>query len=316
MEAFADKFAIIIRNLTHDSEDIVTLTLADPGGRMLRPFNPGAHIDLWLPDGVVRQYAISSPPNELNHYRIVVQLEPGGRASTFLRSDASIGQTIEVTGPRDTFGFVSARAYLFVADGIGLAPIMPMIHAIAETNVPWILHCSDNDLVGLPFRDELLAFGTNVRIHENANAFLESAVASIGDARPGTRLYCCATNPAMIAIEKAVGTWPVGLAKFERFAIRHPSAGPPRKPVRVYCARSNVTIDVPAHQSILTTLLAAGLDLPYSCREGTCATCAVRVLSGNPEHRDTILNDAQRAAGKIMMICVSRAQSEHLELDI
>jgi ferredoxin-NADP reductase len=316
VNAPTEKFPLVIQSVMRETADIVSLVLQAPDGGLLRHFIPGAHIDLWLPGGVVRQYALCCAPDEPNSYRIAVRIIADGRASHFFKSDASVGQTIEATGPRDTFGFTPAPAYLFVAGDIGVASILPMLHAATSAGATWHLHYFINDLAQPPLHRELINFGNHISLHRMVDSGTPALVEGLKHFDPQTRLYCCGPSALMLEVERLAATWPDGDVRFEWYAQRQTAADMRRKPIRIECSRSKRTIDVPSDKTILDALLEAGLDLPRSCREGNCGTCAVRVLDGVPEHCDSILSEEQRARGQIMMICVSRAQSDRLVLDL
>jgi ferredoxin-NADP reductase len=308
------KFPLVIRSADWETPSIRSFLLEAPDGRPLPSFVAGSHIDLWLPDNVVRQYALRGSPTDLSRYRIDVQMIPHGRASRYLSSEQCVGQTVAATGPRDTFSFRSSSRYLFIAGAIGIAPILSMLNAATSSNADWRLFYMVSDPADIPFRNELMQFGKRVSVHRIGDrSVLTSALST---AEPGSEIYCCGPSKLLYEIEAQIADQTANSVHFEWLDRNPRAARMVHQAVQIKCARSMKEILVPSDKSILAALSEAGLALPQSCRDGICGTCAVRVLEGIPDHRDEILNEKQRADGKVMMICVSRAQTNNLTLDI
>ncbi|WP_226351720.1 PDR/VanB family oxidoreductase [Pseudonocardia sp. ICBG601] len=270
------------------------------GGAALPAWEPGAHVDLHLAPGLVRQYSLCG--GDADHYRIAVLREPDGRGgSAFVHDRLRVGDRIEVGGPRNHFPLVPAPEYLFVAGGIGITPILSMIDAV---DAPWRLLYGGRDRGSMAYLSRL-ADDPRVTVVTGGLLDLAGAVA----AAPGATVYGCGPAPMLDALlEVCPG------AHVERFTAAVVDL--PERPFEAVLRRSGVTVAVPAGTSLLTAAERAGAPVLQSCREGTCGTCETAVLDGEPEHRDSVLDETDRAAGAVMMICVSRARGTRLVLDL
>ncbi|GHF68778.1 ferredoxin-NADP reductase [Amycolatopsis bartoniae] len=306
----------IVRQLRWEAAGVVSVELADPRGGPLPPWRPGAHIELVLPTGIARQYSLCGSPEDRSCYRIGVLRERASRGgSEYVHAFLRPGQPVRVRAPRDNFGFSRAAAHLFVAGGIGITPILPMVHQAAEWGVPWHLLYGGRRAASMAFLDELRPYGDHVSVYPEDEAGLIPLDEWLGQPREDTDVYACGPEPLLTAVEKACAHWRPGALHLERFRPR-PKPPRPDTAVEVVCARSNRTVTVPPDRSILGALQDAGLPVAGSCREGVCGTCETRVLEGVPEHRDDILSEQDRAAGDRMYLCVSRAVSPRLVLDV
>lgn len=277
------------------ADDVVELGLAGP----LPDWSPGSHVGLRLAPGLVRQYSLVGPGP-----RIAVLREPAGRGgSAFVHDRLRVGDRVDVDGPRNTFPLVPAPRYLFVAGGIGITPILPMIAAAEAADAQWRLLYGGRSRSSMAYLDRL----ADARVTVQAGGLLDLR-AAVADA-PGAEVYGCGPAPMLDALLAACPA-----ARVERFAPV--AVDEPERPFTAVLARSGLTVEVPAGMSLLAAAEAAGADLLQSCREGTCGTCETVVLEGEPEHRDSVLDAVDRAAGDVMMVCVSRARGARLVLDL
>jgi len=306
-----------VHRLDRITPQVRLVELRDPDGRGLPPADPGAHIDLRLPDGTVRSYSLCGDPADRHAYRIAVLSVPGGRGSGFIHGELALGTDLTISPPRNNFRFDDAARYLFIAGGIGITPLLPMINRAAERGADWVLHYCVRNAAAAPFLDDLRALSHGrVDLHaadEGRRLAVDELLASTPDDIP---IYCCGPQRLMEAV--AAAARPDQDVRFEWFT---PRTEPDRQDTAdgsfdVVCARSGVTVTVPAGTSILDALYAAGVEVDSSCEQGICGTCETTVLEGEPDHRDSVLSDAERAAGKTMMLCVSRARSARLVLDV
>ncbi|MEU9334548.1 PDR/VanB family oxidoreductase [Streptomyces sp. NPDC048290] len=288
------------------AEGVVRLRLE---GRGLPDWAPGAHVDLVLPSGLVRQYSLCGDPGDPTSYTVAARLVADGRGgSREVHEELVVGAELEVRGPRNRFPLVSgAPAYLFVAGGIGITPLLPMVRALPAGTEWRLLYCG-RSRASMPFLAEALALGadrvTVAAGDEAGRADLDALAAGVA---PGTEVYCCGPEELMAAVaERLPGV------RVERFAPRA-SAGEGAA-FEVELRRSGRTVQVPDGTSALTAIRAALPDTLYSCEQGFCGTCRQRVLEGEVDHRDELLGDAER--GDSMLICVSRARGERLVLDL
>jgi len=279
------------------ADGVVALTLDGPS---LPEWTPGAHIDLELRPDLVRQYSLCGSQGDPS-WRIAVLREPAGRGgSAYVHDSLAVGDRVRVSLPRNTFPLEPASRYLFIAGGIGITPIVPMIAAVAASGADWQLRYGGRSAASMAFLPELAAYGDRVCARPDLIDL---------SGMDGAEVYCCGPEPLLAAVEERCD--PARL-HVERFTPR-PVSG---SEFDVELAQSGLTLTVPADRSILSTLLDAGVQVLSSCQEGTCGTCETEVLAGTPEHHDSLLTDEERAAGETMMICVSRSAGGRLVLDL
>ena len=300
------------------ASDVVALTLTDPTGAPLPGWTPGAHIDVILDAGLTRQYSLCGRPRDTAGWRIGVLRAPDSRgASRRLHDQLVEGALVKVRGPRNHFKLVDAPRYIFIAGGIGITPLLPMIAGVERRGVPWTLTYGGRQRASMAFLEELAGYGDRVTLWPQDERGLLDLPAILGDPRPDTLIYCCGPEGLLSAVELACRDWPAGALHIERFAPKPtgPAAAADR-PIEVVLQRSGITTLVPPDRSILEALEQAGVSVLSSCRAGTCGTCEQWILDGEPDHRDSVLSAEERAAGESMMICVSRAHSQRLVLDL
>ncbi|WP_229052431.1 PDR/VanB family oxidoreductase [Aeromicrobium sp. Leaf350] len=301
--------------------DVVKLTLARRDGGPLPTWEPGAHLDLHLGDdlAVVRQYSLCSQPADRTCYEVAVLREPEGRGgSAYVVDRLNVGDTVPVSLPRNHFALEPSPRYVFVAGGIGITPMLPMIEAAEAGGAEWTLLYGGRTRSSMAFADDLVArWGTKVTVQPADEHGLLDLAALLDAPSPGTVVYCCGPEPLLHAIEAACWSWPAGSLHIERFAPAPTSdSGVEDTEFEVEFAQSGVTLTVPADRSIMAVADEADIPIVYSCEEGTCGSCEVAVLLGEPDHRDSVLSAQEREASATMMICVSRARSARLVLDV
>ncbi|NGY64684.1 oxidoreductase [Lentzea sp. NEAU-D13] len=295
------------------ADGVVLLTLRDPDGLPLPSWTPGAHVDLVLADGLIRQYSLCGDPSDTSVLRVAVLREqPGRGGSRHVHDVLTAGQRIEVLGPRNHFPLVEAGRYLFIAGGIGITPILPMIEQVAAAGHDWRLVYGGRTRASMAFLAELERHD-NVEIRPQDEHGLLDLPAVFADVDDDTAVYCCGPEPLLAAVEQHRTT---GSLHVERFAPKAGATDGPRQEFEVELAQTGGVLRVPADRSILEVLEGSGVPVLSSCQEGTCGTCETPVLSGTPDHRDSLLSDDERQQGDVMMICVSRALSDRLVLDL
>lgn len=225
---------------------------------------------------------------------------------------------MRVRGPRNHFALEAAPRYRFVAGGIGITPILPMLEAAEAAGADWTLLYGGRTRASMAFVDELAAYSGRVTIAPHDETGLLDLVGYLADTPSDALVYCCGPGPLLDAVAAA---WPRETLRTERFqpvaaAGDGEDGAPGGTAFELVLARSGRTLSVPADASILETVRSAGVEVLYSCGEGTCGTCETDVLEGVPEHRDTVLTPAERAVGDTMMICVSRCAGARLVLDL
>jgi ferredoxin-NADP reductase len=308
------------RRIVARDQDVIELTLAPGRGSKLPRWYPGAHLDVHLPSGRVRQYSLCGDPGSAQCYQIAVRRIPdGGGGSVEIHDGLPEGSTVRTHGPRNAFPLTvpghgsPARRFRFIAGGIGITPILPMLDLARRLRVDWSMVYAGRSRDSLPFIDEVAAFGANVEIRTDDTCGVSTAAELLGECSEGTAVYACGPAPMLTAIRSAlVGRDDVEL-HFERFAAAPVVDG---RPFPATVASAGETVEVAAEETLLSALRRAGVNAPYSCQQGFCGTCRTRVLAGEVEHRDTLLTEPERAAG-IMLTCVSRAARESgLTLDL
>ena len=293
----------------------VELRLADGGE--LPDWAPGAHIDLVLPGGLVRQYSLCGTREDRGAYRVAVLREPQGSGGSAAVHDLlRAGDRLEVRGPRNNFELEEAAAYRFVAGGIGITAILPMVRDAQRRGAEWSLLYLGRDLERLAFRDELAALPADrVQVVATARDGRPSIAEVAGPATAGALLYACGPAALLRALTEDAG-WPEDAVRVERFEPDRAALAAPRAAFEVRLTGAGRVLEVPAERSILDVVEEAGIAWPYSCREGTCGSCEARIVAGVADHRDAILTPAERRRNDYLMICVSRATSPVLELEI
>jgi len=285
--------------------------------RPLAPFTPGAHIDVHAPNGQVRQYSLCGEPRDPSRYRIAVKREPGGRGgSRSMHDEVEEGSALGILDPRNHFPLApDADHSLFIAGGIGITPIFAMIQSLHAGGHSWELHYCARSPAHAAFHPELVALGGGRVTPWFSEAPLLDTAALLRDVREGAHVYCCGPTGLMTAVSNAAAHWPADRIHFEYFsAPAHAEA--PNGSFEVELRRSGLVLEVPPERSILQAVREHGIDVPSSCEEGVCGTCETGVLEGECDHRDFLLSEAERAANASMMICVSRARSRRIVLDL
>ncbi|MDX3194888.1 PDR/VanB family oxidoreductase [Streptomyces sp. MN03-5084-2B] len=301
---------LVVESKEKLADGVVRLTLRAPDGGLLPPWEAGAHIDLVLP-GFVRQYSLCGDPSDTSAYVVAVLREPDGRGgSAYVHDSLSTGDRVPVEGPRNHFALVEAERYLFIAGGIGITPILPMLARVARSGRDWQLVYGGRTSSSMAFTAELASHGDRVTFRPQDEHGLLDLPALLAAARPGTAVYCCGPEPLLAAVE-ALGPADLHVERFTPVV----DLGE-RTAFEVELAASGRVLPVPADRSILEVVEEAGVTVLSSCREGTCGTCETGVLGGEPDHRDSVLTADERLENEVMMLCVSRACSARLVLDL
>jgi ferredoxin-NADP reductase len=296
------------------SPDVVALTLADPDGALLPSWTPGAHIDVRLPSGRRRQYSLCGPPGRRVDYRIAVRrIADGGGGSIEMHDTYAVGDTLVFEGPRNAFYLVTDDTdVLFVIGGIGVTPILPMLAMAAKREMNWRAMYAGRSRRDMPLLDEVVAMAPDrVTVWaDDERGGPPRAADLLADAGPTTAVYVCGPTPMLDAVRTARDnhTQNAGAAlHYERF-------GPPPVvngvPFELELARSRRVLSVPANRSALGVMLDSNPATAYSCQQGFCGTCKVKVLAGDVDRRGRTAED-----GDEMLVCVSRAKAGRVVID-
>ena len=313
----SDRAVMRVAEKTEVAEGVVTLTLTAPDGGRLPDWTPGAHVDLTLDNGLTRQYSLCGDRWDAHTYRVGVLLEPTSRGgSAYVHQQLSPGHVVGLGGPRNNFPLVPADSYLFVAGGIGITPMLPMIAQAELLGADWALLYGGRTRRSMAFLDELSAYGDRVLVRPQDEFGLLDLTGFLGAPRSGTPVYSCGPAPLLAAMERACADWPARSLRTERFVAAERGAPVRTTAFDVELRRSGRVVQVTPETSVLEALGSVGVEVLSSCRQGTCGTCETTVLAGVPDHRDSLLDDEERAAGDCMYPCVSRSCSDRLVLDL
>ncbi|MGW0895021.1 PDR/VanB family oxidoreductase [Saccharopolyspora sp. NPDC002578] len=305
---------LVVNEVRAEAADVVSVTLSEPAGARLPSWVAGAHVDVFLPSGKQRQYSLCGDPADRYRYRIAVRrLADGLGGSREVHDELAAGDRITIRGPRNAFRLIEAESYLFVAGGIGITPILPMVRECHRRGAPWRLVYLGRTRDGLPFLDELSRYDSGVvDVRPDDEHGLPDITAILPEAAPGAAVYLCGPTPLMTTARGLMREInPTGSLHTERFSALPVRDG---RPFDVHLERTGTTVAVPSDESALAAIRRELPGIAYSCQQGFCGTCKVRVLDGEVEHRDKLLLDGERADS--MLICVSRSAGERLTLDL
>lgn len=294
----------------------------EPVAGSLPPFAPGAHVEITLPDGDTRPYSLIDLERRAAapaHYRLGVLLEGESKGGSRFMHALSVGDRVTASAPKNGFPLHEGDApALLIAGGIGVTPIISMATALKAAGRPYRLVYAAQSAARMAFREALeAAHGEALQVHiDDSDGGPLPLKPLIAGAAPGTHLYVCGPRPmidAARAAAEAAGFAPERI-HFELFEKAAPQAGD--APFEVEIASTGQVFTIPPGKSIIDVLEAEGIDLMHDCQRGDCGICQTDVLEGEPDHRDVVLSQAEREAGKVMQICVSRAKSARLKLDL
>ncbi len=318
----SEQLDVRVKRVVVEAEDIRSFEFADPKASELPPFTAGSHLDVHLPNGLVRQYSLCNDPRETHRYVVAVLREPDGRGGSACMHDVvREGDDVTVTVPRNHFPLhEDAERHLLIAGGIGITPMLAMTRRLAALGADYTLHYCTRSPEKTAFREELAdePFASNVQFHHDGGDPSKGldVRALLAEVEDGTHVYCCGPLGLMHAVSNASGHWPLGTIHFEFFETDPDVKEGPSTGFEVEIASTGDVFKIPPDKTILDVLLDAGYDCDSSCEEGLCGTCIVDVLEGEPDHRDFVLDDEEKESNKLMTICCSRAKSARLKLDL
>ena len=312
-----DGIELTVASRTLIADNILLMTLKSPSDESLPEWQPGAHLTVETEVNMYRQYSLCGDFTNKKEYKIAVLLESHGRGgSKFIHENITEGAMIKVRPPRNNFHFVESNKYLFIAGGIGITPILPMIHKAEKMKADWQLVYLGKKRSSLGFVNSLIEYGDKVILWPKAEKGVRFDLESLNEMNLKDRLvYCCGPTELIESVEELFSKYD-NILYTERFQPRKQSKEKINKNFKVILARSGQTLDVPADKSILEVVNEAGVGVLSTCQQGTCGTCETKVISGEPEHRDSVLTPGEQAENQYMMICVSRCKGKKLILDI
>lgn len=310
-----------VRTLRHEAKDVVSVELVPYGSATLPAFTAGSHIDVHLPNGLIRSYSLMSSPADAHRYLLGIHRDPHSRGgSKYIHDELRVGKLLRISAPRNNFPLDEhGTSHVLIAGGIGITPFCAMLDRLNSLRRKWLLYYCVRTREHAAFTDrlrQLAAAGGGQIIfnvdQEPGGRMLD--IAAVVDSQPAdAHLYCCGPLGMLSAFKDACSRRAAGFVHLEYFSA--PTEPAVKGGFRVVLARSKKTVFVPQGNTILEALLAEGLSIPYSCQQGICGACETAVLSGTPEHRDVILSPEEQAANKVMMICCSGCKGDEIVLD-
>lgn len=318
---FEPLFPVRIVAIRYEAQDVLSFLLRPLDGCTAPYVDPGAHIDVHLPNGMMRSYSLSNGPFDQRDYRVTVARDPKSRGgSNYMHDKLRAGQIIEISRPRNTFALAeSAAMSVFIAGGIGVTPFVPMAARLNALGRPWRLHYCVRTRERAALLDELEALAadglgelTPNFDEEPGGAMLN--LAEVLTALPaGAHVYCCGPTGMLNAFRAGTAILPEDRVHFEYFKSDAIAAA---GGFTVVLAKSGKELPVAKGRSIPETVIATGVPVLYSCEEGVCGACQTGVLEGEPDHRDMVLSASERASNSTMIICCSGSRTPRLVLDL
>lgn len=322
----SDLLELMIKQVRYEGVGIHSYEMVHPEGHELPAFTAGAHIDVHIPGGFVRQYSLCSNPADTHHYRIAVLKDERGRGgSRRLHEDFSVQQRVQISQPRNQFSLgENAREVVLLAGGIGITPLMCMVHTLQAQGRDFELHYCAKDVSHVAFRETMEALEKAGRVHfhfDGGDPENGLDIATLLETpRNGAEIYYCGPAGFMKACANATTHWPKGSVHCEHF--KAPEKTPTARGAEdaapgsfmIQIASTGALITVPTDETIASVLEKSGVRIETSCLSGLCGTCRIRYLAGEVEHNDFILDESERT--EYLTACVSRAKSELLVLDL
>ncbi|MGH6626037.1 MAG: PDR/VanB family oxidoreductase [Burkholderiaceae bacterium] len=317
-----DTLSVIVAEIREAARGILVLRLAPANAVLLPAFEPGAHVDLYLPNGVTRQYSLinESRADGALFYEVAVGLSATSEGgSRYIHDSLRVADALRIGRPRNNFPLVATEQPVwFIAGGIGVTPIRAMLRQCEQEGRDWRLVYAARSHAHAAFADELAAYGERVQFHfddEHQGKPLDVA-AVLGRAPDAAHIYCCGPAPLMTRVRELCAGRKPEQVHFEWF--RAPAGADPAtgRAFLVTLARQDMSFNVPVDRTILDVLEENGVIVPSVCKDGICGTCECAVLEGDVEHRDQVLTQVERDSGKSLMVCVSRARGASLVLDL
>lgn len=315
-------FRTRIQSVEQQAEGIATFELHPaPPNTSLPAFTAGSHIDLQLPNGLVRSYSLVNDPRETHRYVIAVNRDRESRGgSRYLHECMGVGAMLQISEPRNNFRLEEDSEHsVFIAGGIGITPLLCMVRRLEHLGRSWELHYASRSRSAAAFLETLESLNADrARLHlafdAGSNARMLDLQAIADAAAPDAHLYCCGPLQMLESFERACAARKPSTVHVEYFAAK----GQPdlQGGYDVELARSGKVVTIPHGRTLLEALLDCGVRVSYSCREGVCGTCEVRVIAGIPDHRDLVLSPEEKAANDVMMICCSGSKTPRLVIDL
>ena len=319
-ESLSDTLLLQLKAIVLEAEGIASFEFRHPGDEELPQFSAGAHIDVHIEAGLVRQYSLCNNPNKRHRYLIAVQREATGHGgSRAMHDNLRVGDLVSIGTPRNFFSIApSARRHLLIAGGIGITPMMAMVEELEARGEEYLLHFCARSREKTPFLDRLtpLVRAGNVKLHYDGGNPLRGLdlATTLKDPEADTHLYYCGPPGFMEAAATAASHWSEGTVHFEHFSAPVSADAKGNRPFKVRLVRSKLELDIPSNKTIVEILREHDVFIETSCKQGYCGTCLTRYVEGQPEHRDSVLSEDDRK--NFVLICCARSISTELVLDL
>lgn len=310
-----------VEAITVEGDSIRVIEIVPEPGVTVPSFGAGAHLDLHLPDGILRSYSLINRPWERDRFVLGIAFDRASRGgSRYVHERLTVGDAVSMSLPRNHFPLhEDAPHSVLIAGGIGITPILTMIDRLDELGRGWELHYCARSRTAAGFLRRLREAKGAVHLHfdDETDGLLLDIPAIVAAAPRGSHFYCCGPRGMLDAYESATRGVAEDRVHLEAFSARDPAAlAGADGSFEIELAGSGAVLTVKPGATILETLNQAGFDVPCSCLEGVCGSCETRVIAGIPDHRDSVLTASERESGTKMMICCSVAKSPRLVLDI
>jgi tetrachlorobenzoquinone reductase len=317
-----ERHNVLLASIRYEAEDVISLDFRSVDAIQFDPFEPGAHIDICLPNGLTRSYSLTGATSDTSQYSIsVLRVRRSNGGSGFIHRELKVGTVLQISRPRNNFPLDEQAPHsVFIAGGIGITPFLSMLRRLNALSRSWTLHyCVQkrSRAVFLPTIIGLCEAGYGELIL-NVDGEPPRTVLDIANVvtkeENGSHFYCCGPVGMIRDFRSVCTSLPQDQVHFEYFATEPPR--PADQGFKVVLARSGRELFVAPGTTILEVLLAAGVNVDYSCQQGICGACETRVLGGEPDHHDLVLSDEEKASNRTMMVCCSGARSGYLKLDL
>lgn len=314
--------AVRVAAIRDEAVDIRSFELVSADGNPLPAYTAGSHIDVQLKPGLTRQYSLCGAPGDFARYLIAVKREADSRGGSAAMHALKVGDTLTIGAPRNNFPlFPTASHHLLIAGGIGVTPFLSMAQELNAAGASFELQYFTRSIEHTAFHERLSGPGLREKVAfhyaldpDRVRAYLRRL---LWQRKPDAHLYLCGPRSFMDLVETvAAATWPPDAVHLEYFAADPSSLSGPRESFEVMVASTGATYSVPAEKSIVQVLAENGIDIPVSCEQGVCGTCLTGVIEGDPDHRDVFLNNDEKNRCDRMLLCVSRARSPRITLDL
>lgn len=312
-----DEIAVVVSRIDRLADGVVGIIFSRRDQRLFPEWTPGAHIDLLIGDGIERQYSLCGIVADREHLEIAVLREPESRGGSLaVHEKLTVGDELVIRGPRNNFPLIEASDYIFIAGGIGITPLLPMIAQVDKEGRSWKLLYGGRSRASMAFLDTVQVYGDHVLVQPENEMGLLDIAGWVGAQKPGKVVFCCGPERLIAAVESQCTGWPEDAVQVERFKPADGALAGQNSIFEVVLARSGTCVQVGEHEAIADALERVGVHVPRSCNEGTCGTCITKVLEGLPDHRDSFLRGRMRNENKKIMVCCSRALTDRLVLDV